>query len=139
MLLRLAYLAVMNAFALLRLVPMSDQDKDAEILVLRHQITVLQRQLAPDKVRVVAVDRAFLAAPLHQLPRPTLRSLRLLVRPDTVLRWHRDLLAHRHAARSRPESRNPTSLSRCWDATLTAAELSKNHKPSRLRIPERPV
>jgi hypothetical protein len=34
-LLRLAYLAVMNAFALLRLFPMSDQDKDAEILVLR--------------------------------------------------------------------------------------------------------
>ena len=86
MLLRLAYLAVMNAFALLRLFPMSDQDKDAEILVLRHQITVLQRQLAPDKVRFVAVDRAFLAALLHRLPRPTLRSLRLLVRPDTVLR-----------------------------------------------------
>ncbi|MER7928635.1 hypothetical protein ABTY96_36750 [Streptomyces sp. NPDC096057] len=41
MLLRLAYLTVTNAFALLRLLPVSDRDKDAEILALRHQITVL--------------------------------------------------------------------------------------------------
>jgi putative transposase len=101
-LLRLTYLGVTNAFALLRLLPMSDHDKDTEILVLRHQITVLQRQLAPDKVRFAPADRAFLAALLHLLPRPTLRSLRLLVRPDTILRGHRDLLARRHAARSRP-------------------------------------
>ncbi|MGW5695707.1 hypothetical protein ACWEWX_33665 [Streptomyces asiaticus] len=45
MLLRLAYLGVTNAFAVLRLLPMSDQDKDAEILALRHQIAVLERQL----------------------------------------------------------------------------------------------
>jgi hypothetical protein len=44
---RLAYLAVTNAFAALRLLPMSDRDKDVEILVLRHQLTVLQRQLGP--------------------------------------------------------------------------------------------
>lgn len=68
MLPRLAYLGVTNAFALLRLFPMSDQDKDAEILVLRHQITVLRRPLAPDKVRFAAADRAFLAALLHPVP-----------------------------------------------------------------------
>ncbi|MEV0704376.1 hypothetical protein AB0I53_41565 [Saccharopolyspora sp. NPDC050389] len=45
MLLRLAYLGVTNAFAMLRLLPMSDRDKDIEILALRHQITVLERQL----------------------------------------------------------------------------------------------
>lgn len=45
MLVRLAYLAVSNAFAALRLLPMSDRNKDIEILTLRHQITVLQRQL----------------------------------------------------------------------------------------------
>jgi transposase InsO family protein len=44
-----------------------------------------------------------LAALLHRLPRPTLRRLRLLVRPDTVLRWHRDLIARHHAAQSRPK------------------------------------
>jgi hypothetical protein len=42
-LLRLAYLGVTNAFALLRLLPMSDRDKDTEIPALRHQITVLER------------------------------------------------------------------------------------------------
>jgi putative transposase len=42
---RLAYLGVTNAFAMLRLLRMSDRDKDTEILALRHQITVLQRQL----------------------------------------------------------------------------------------------
>ncbi len=47
MLLRLAYLEVSNAFALLRMLPTNDRDKDAEILALRHQLAVLQRQLAP--------------------------------------------------------------------------------------------
>jgi putative transposase len=50
-LLRLAYLGTANVFALLRLLPMSNRDKDAEILALRHQLSVLQRQLGPDRVR----------------------------------------------------------------------------------------
>jgi len=45
MLLRLAYLGVTNAIALLRLLPGSERGKDAEILALRHQIAVLHRQL----------------------------------------------------------------------------------------------
>jgi putative transposase len=102
-LLRLAYLGVRNALAMLRLLAMSDRDKDVEILALRHQITVLQRHLGRRKVRFAPADRAFLSALLHRLPLPTLRRLRLLVRPDTVLRRHRDLLARRHAARSRPK------------------------------------
>ncbi|MEW1838210.1 hypothetical protein AB0392_09655 [Nonomuraea angiospora] len=53
-----------STFAALRLLPMSDRDKDAEILVLRHQITVLERQLGADnpRVRFAPEDRAFLAA-----------------------------------------------------------------------------
>jgi transposase len=89
-----------NALAMLRLLPMSDLAKDTEILALRHQITVLQRQLAGEKVRFHPSDRVFLAALLHRLPRDMLRRVRLLVRPETVLRWHRDLLAHRHAVAS---------------------------------------
>jgi hypothetical protein len=50
-LLRLAYLGVTNALTLLRLLPMSDRDKDAEILALRHQIMVLERHLGGDRVR----------------------------------------------------------------------------------------
>jgi putative transposase len=101
-LLRLAYLGVANVFALLRLLPMSSRDKDAEILALRHQLSVLQRQLGPDRVRFTPGDRALLAALLHQIPRTVLKRLHLVVRPDTVLRWHRDAVARRHARRSRP-------------------------------------
>ncbi|MGC5660370.1 hypothetical protein ACN261_08185 [Micromonospora sp. WMMD723] len=102
MLLRLAYLDVTNALALLRLLPMSDRDKDAEILALRHQIMVLGRQLGGDRVRFNPADRAWLTALLHPLPRTLLHQLRLLVRPETVLHWHRDLIARRHARQSRP-------------------------------------
>ncbi|QKV95982.1 transposase [Streptomyces sp. NA02950] len=102
MLLRLAYWGVTNAFAMLRLLPMGDRDKAVEILALRHQIVVLERQLGQGRVRFTPSDRAFLAALLHRLPVDVLRGVRLLVRPDTVLRWHRDLLARRHAAASRP-------------------------------------
>jgi transposase len=101
-LLRLAYLGLTNTFALLRLLPMTDRDKDTEILVLRHQITVLQRQLSDTRVRLSPTDRALLAALLHRLPRQALHRLRLLMRPDTILRWHRDLMRGRHARVSRP-------------------------------------
>jgi hypothetical protein len=101
-LLRLAYLGVTNTFALLRLLPGSDRDKDAEILALRHQLAVLQRHLGPRQIRFQPADRALLAALLHPLPRPTLPGLRLLVRPDTILKWHRDLIARRHARVCRP-------------------------------------
>jgi hypothetical protein len=101
--LRLAYLSVTNAFAMLRLLPRSNRDKDTEILALRHQITVLQRQLGTQQPRFDPSDRALLAALLYRLPRDVLRELRLLIRPDTVLRWHRDLVARRHATASRPK------------------------------------
>lgn len=111
MLLRLAYLTVTNAFAALRLLPLGDLDKDVEILALRHQITVLERQLGADiRVRYAPEDRVFLAAILTSLPRELLHRLRLLMRPDTVLRWHRDLLKQRHARSCRPKrpGRPPT-------------------------------
>jgi transposase InsO family protein len=104
-LLRLAYLAVTNTFTLLRLLPMSERDKDIEILVLRHQLLVLQRQAG--KPVFTATDRALLAGLLHHVPTGKLRRLLLLllVRPDTILRWHRDLLNRRHAATCVPKRR----------------------------------
>ena len=103
MLVRFAFLAVSNTFAALRLLPMSGREKDAEILALRHQIGILQRQLGGQRVRFEPADRALLAALLGTLPRAMLRRLHLVMSPDTVLRWHRDLLDRRHAARSRPK------------------------------------
>jgi hypothetical protein len=84
-LLRLAYLGVTNALAMLRLLPTSDRAKDAEIVVLRHQLMVLERQLHGQKIRFVPADRAFLPALLNQFPRAVLQQVRLLVRPETVL------------------------------------------------------
>jgi putative transposase len=108
--LRLACLTATSIFAVLRLLPASDRDKDVEILALRHQIAVLARQLGGKKVRFTPPDRALLAALLHRLRPKALRRTRLLISPDTVLRCHRDLIRKRHAARSRPKrpGRPPT-------------------------------
>ncbi|MGW7082897.1 hypothetical protein ACWGH2_05275 [Streptomyces sp. NPDC054871] len=92
MLLRLVYLTVTNLFGALRLPPVSDRDRVTEILALRHQLTVLERQLGADRVKLAPEDRVFLAALLVPLSRKVLRRLPLLIRPDTVLRWHRDLM-----------------------------------------------
>ncbi|MCX4672359.1 integrase core domain-containing protein [Streptomyces sp. NBC_01381] len=110
MLLRLVYLTVTNLFGALRLLPVSDRDKVTEILALRHQLTVLERQLGADRVKLAPEDRVLLAALLVPLPREVLRRLRLLIRPDTVLRWHRDLMKRRHAHTCRPKKpgRPPT-------------------------------
>jgi putative transposase len=103
MLLRLAYLAATTTFTLLRLLPMSNRDKDLEILALRHQLLVLHRQVG--KPAFTGTDRIILAGLLHHLPREKLQHLLLLVRPDTLLRWHRDLLKRRHAATCAPKRR----------------------------------
>jgi hypothetical protein len=107
-LLRLAYLAVTNTFTLLRLPSMSDREKDVEILALRHQLLVLQRQVG--KPAFTDTDRVVLAGLLCRLPRQKLRQLLLLVRPDTVLGWHRDLIKRRHAATCAPKRRGRPAL-----------------------------
>ncbi|MFB4287192.1 hypothetical protein ACBI99_06100 [Nonomuraea sp. ATR24] len=77
---------------------MSDRDKDVEILALRHQIMVLERRLGADvRVRFTPEDRFFLATLLTSLSRAVLRRLRLVVRPDTILRWHREIVKRQHA------------------------------------------
>lgn len=70
---------------------MSDHDKDIEILAPRHPLDVLQRQLADQRLQLRPEDRASLAALLTPLARATPRRPRLLISPDTVLRWHRGI------------------------------------------------
>jgi putative transposase len=74
---------VTNTFAALRLLPVGDRDKDIEILALRHQIAVLERQLGGKKVRFTAPDRAILAALLYRL-RPEVLHLWV---PKTCVTW----------------------------------------------------
>jgi putative transposase len=90
--LRLAYLAVLRVFGWLA---RSDRDKDAGILLLRHQIAVLQRQAGTPKLSWA--DRAILAALARLLPGGHLRRLRLIISPRTLLRWHADLVGRRWA------------------------------------------
>jgi putative transposase len=111
-LVRLPYLALSGVFTLMRLLPMSDTDKDIEILTLRRQLAILQRQTS--KPRLTRADRALLAALLYRFPRAKLRRLQLIVTPDTIMRWRRDLI-RRHAAISRPKrpGRPPTRRAIC--------------------------
>src|SRR5450759_4793727 len=63
-------------------------EKDIELLVLRHQVKVLQRQ--GKRPRLNRLDRVFLAAASRRLPRSGWSAF--LVRPETLLRWHRELV-----------------------------------------------
>jgi putative transposase len=70
----------------------SEREKEIEILLLRHQLRVLERQVA--RPALTPADRALLAAFSRLLPRQAWKRS-LLVTPGTLLRWHRELVARR--------------------------------------------
>jgi len=84
----LLYLVVGVLARLLVTSGLDDGSKDLEILVLRHQLRVLQRTSGPPKFR--AVDRVFLAVASRSIPRDRWASVS--VTPATLLRWHRELV-----------------------------------------------
>src|ERR1019366_6923017 len=99
MCLRFLFLLTTRLAAWLRLSRREEAWKTAEILILRHQLAVLQRQ-QPRRPKLNWADRALLAALLGVIPKARRHGLRLLVTPDTIARWHRDIVRHRRAARS---------------------------------------
>ena len=86
---KLAYFTLCRSIQLFALLTRGDAAKDLELLVLRHQLTALRRQLP--RPRLEPADRALLAAISRVLPRSGWSCF--FVRPETLLGWHRRLVA----------------------------------------------
>src|SRR3954452_24665960 len=104
MALGLAYLMLVRMLSSLALLARSDTAKDAEILILRHEVAVLRR--TNPRPTLAWIDRAALSALSRLLPTP-LRRMRL-VSPRTLLRWHHHLVASRWTYPHRRPGRPPT-------------------------------
>ena len=103
---RLLYLIFVRLCGCLSLLPRSGDVKNAGILVLRHQIAVLQRQVRSP--RLSWADRAVLAALTRRLSTAHRRRLSLIITPRTLLRWHAELVrrhwTYRHRTPGRPRT-----------------------------------
>ncbi|PZS38252.1 MAG: integrase, partial [Pseudonocardiales bacterium] len=100
MCLRFVFLLITRVAGWLRLSRREEAWKTAEILILRHQLAILQRH-QPRRPKLNWADRALIAVLLSVIPKARRQGLRLLVTPDTILRWHRNIIRRRWAARSR--------------------------------------
>jgi transposase InsO family protein len=97
------YVFACRLFELVMLLGRSDRSKELELLVLRHELSILRRQLR--KPQLAASDRILLAALSRVLPRRSWHAFS--VTPETLLRWHRRLTARRWTYPQRRPGRPP--------------------------------
>ena len=100
MCLRFVFLLITRMTSWQRVSRHEETGKTAEILILRHQLAVLRRR-QPRRPGLNWADRALLATLLGVIPKARRHGLRLLVTPGTILRWYRDIVRGRWAARSK--------------------------------------
>ncbi|HUY44945.1 MAG TPA: hypothetical protein VMV92_04380 [Streptosporangiaceae bacterium] len=98
---KLTFLIVSRVMSLLRLSRREAWWKDAEILILRHQLAVAKRERPPVHARLTWPDRAWLVLLAGTLPIEHLAGMRLIVTPGTIVRWQRDIVRRRWARLSR--------------------------------------
>ena len=96
---RLGFLMISGLCGWLRLSRREESWRSAEILLLRHQLRVLQGQI-DCRPKVTWADRALIALLLDIIPKGRRAEMRLFVSPETVLRWRRDILRRRWIRRS---------------------------------------
>jgi putative transposase len=101
------YWSLRRLLELLVLQRRSEREKEIEILLLRHQLRVLERQVG--RPQLTQADRALLAAFSRLLPRRVWKSS-AFVTPATLLRWHRELVARRWTYPHRRSGRPPTAV-----------------------------
>ena len=95
----LTFLLITRIATWLRLSRREETWKTAEILILRHQLAVLQRR-QPHRPKLNWADRALLAALLAVIPESAPPGMAAAGHPETILRLHRDIIRRRWAARS---------------------------------------
>ncbi len=120
--LKLIFLIVTRAVSLLGLSRQEWWWKDAEILMLRHQLAVAERERPRAHSRLTWPDRAWLALLAGTVPAERLAVMRLIVTPGTILRWQRDIVRRRWARLScRGRSGRPAAHRKVRSAVLRLA------------------
>ena len=105
MILSFGYLILRQVFQLIILVARDERASAVEVLVLRHQVAVLRRQVR--RLELEPADRVVLAGLSRLLPR--VRWAAFFVTPATLLRWHRQLIARRWTYPRRGPGRPPVT------------------------------